>query len=164
MVLCSHDILASNRDSVLSALARHPFYQPEVSSESATTSLKGYSQQSGSETGQRSDDITIDSTVAGKRRVKLCVSLDNDQRTVDSSAPHNLYKLKPPERSTFSGKQIQRPSSAPVNLSEDVESRSKFKKVWHSHTQSVVIQILCFRVVLCVASLRPGNRNNLYLM
>ncbi|KAL0360154.1 UNVERIFIED_CONTAM: hypothetical protein Sradi_3699900 [Sesamum radiatum] len=42
LVLCSHDILASSRDSVLSALARHPFYQPEVSSESATTSIKGY--------------------------------------------------------------------------------------------------------------------------
>ncbi|XP_073285155.1 uncharacterized protein, partial [Primulina huaijiensis] len=68
LVTCSHHILASSRDSVLSALARHPFYQPEISSESATTSIQGYTDgyKSGSEIVQRSDDITVDSTVAGK--------------------------------------------------------------------------------------------------
>ncbi|KAL6492849.1 hypothetical protein OROGR_032608 [Orobanche gracilis] len=62
LVICSHDILASNRDSVLSNLSRHPFYQPEVSSESATTSIKGYTDNM----VQRSDDLTVDSTVAAQ--------------------------------------------------------------------------------------------------
>ncbi|KAI3464451.1 hypothetical protein Pfo_021114 [Paulownia fortunei] len=131
LVLCSHDILASSRDSVLSALARHPFYQPEVSSESATTSIKGYTDgyKSGSEMVQRSDDITVDSTVAGKRRVKLPMSVDNDQKTDDSSTSQNVYTLKPMERVSFSGKQIpQRLSVASLNLSDDVEKRSKYRK------------------------------------
>ncbi|KAK6132390.1 hypothetical protein DH2020_033829 [Rehmannia glutinosa] len=132
LVICSHNILASNRDSVLSALARHPFYQPEVSSESATTSIKGYtdSYKSGSTMVQRSDDVTVDSTVAGKRRVKLPMSLDNDRKTDDSSTSQNLYTLKPTERVSFSGKQIpQRVSAASRNLSDDVETRSKYRKV-----------------------------------
>ncbi|KAK6132389.1 hypothetical protein DH2020_033880 [Rehmannia glutinosa] len=132
LVICSHNILASNRDSVLSALARHPFYQPEVSSESATTSIKGYtdSYKSGSTMVQRSDDVTVDSTVAGKRRVKLPMSLDNDRKTDDSSTSQNLYTLKPMERVSFSGKQIpQRVSAASRNLSDDVETRSKYRKV-----------------------------------
>ncbi|KAK4413254.1 histone H3-lysine(4) N-trimethyltransferase ATX1 [Sesamum alatum] len=135
LVLCSHDILASSRDSVLSALARHPFYQPEVSSESATTSIKGYTDgyKSGSDMVQRSDDITVDSAVAGKRRVKLPMSVENDQKTDDSSTSQNLYTLKPMERVSFSGKQIpQRLSAASRNLSDDLEKRTKFRK----HTET----------------------------
>ncbi|KAL0438023.1 UNVERIFIED_CONTAM: histone H3-lysine(4) N-trimethyltransferase ATX1 [Sesamum latifolium] len=135
LVLCSHDILASSRDSVLSALARHPFYQPEVSSESATTSIKGYTDgyKSGSDMVQRSDDITVDSAVAGKRRVKLPMSVENDQRTDDSSTSQNLYTLKPMERVSFSGKQIpQRLSAASRNLSDDLEKRTKYRK----HTET----------------------------
>ncbi|KAG8378328.1 hypothetical protein BUALT_Bualt08G0126000 [Buddleja alternifolia] len=131
LVICSHDILAQNRDSVLSTLARHPFYQPEVSSESATTSIKGYTDgnKSGSEMVQRSDDITVDSTVAGKRRVKIPISMDNDQKTDDSSTSQNLYTLKPPERLTLSGKQIpQRLSITSRNLSDDAEKLSKYRK------------------------------------
>ncbi|KAL0314248.1 UNVERIFIED_CONTAM: Lysine-specific demethylase 4B [Sesamum angustifolium] len=135
LVLCSHDILASSRDSVLSALARHPFYQPEVSSESATTSIKGYTDgyKSGSDMVQRSDDITVDSAVAGKRRVKLPMSAENDQRTDDSSTSQNLYTLKPMERVSFSGKQIpQRLSAASRNISDDLEKRTKYRK--HAET------------------------------
>lgn len=129
MVLCSHDILASSRDSVLSALARHPFYQPEVSSESATTSIKGYTKSS-SEMVQRSDDISVDSNIAGKRCVKLPISVDNDQRTVDSSISQNVHSLNPLERVSFSGKQIpQRHSVASRNPPEDVDKRSKYMKV-----------------------------------
>ncbi|KAL0326260.1 UNVERIFIED_CONTAM: hypothetical protein Sradi_5195300 [Sesamum radiatum] len=135
LVLCSHDILASSRDSVLSALARHPFYQPEVSSESATTSIKGYTDgyKSGSDMVQRSDDITVDSAVAGKRRVKFPMSVENDQRTDDSSTSQNLYTLKPMERVSFSGKQIpQRLSAASRNISDDLEKRTKYRK--HAET------------------------------
>lgn len=135
LVLCSHDILASSRDSVLSALARHPFYQPEVSSESATTSIKGYTDgyRSSSEMIQRSDDISVDSTVAGKRRIKIPMSLDNDQKTDDSSTSQNVHSLKPVERLSFAGKQIpQRPSVASRNPSDDTEKRSKHRK----HTEN----------------------------
>lgn len=130
MVLCSHDVLASSRDSVLSALARHPFYQPEVSSESATTSIKGYTDgyRSSSEMIQRSDDISVDSTVAGKRRVKIPKSLDNDQKTDDSSTSQNVHSLKPLERVSFAGKQIPQRLSV-RNLSDDAEKQSKHKKV-----------------------------------
>lgn len=132
LVLCSHDVLASSRDSVLTALARHPFYQPEVSSESATTSIKGYTDgcKSSSEIVQRSDDISVDSTVAGKRRVKFPVSVENDQKTDDSSTSQNLHSLKPIERLSYGGKQIpQRLSVASRNPSDDTEKRLKHRKV-----------------------------------
>ncbi|KAH6763750.1 hypothetical protein C2S51_014999 [Perilla frutescens var. frutescens] len=135
LVLCSHDILASSRDSVLSALARHPFYQPEVSSESATTSIKGYTDgyRSSSEMIQRSDDISVDSTVAGKRRIKIPMSVDNDQKTDDSSTSQNVHSLKAVERLSFAGKQIpQRLSAASRNPSDDAEKRSKHRK--HAET------------------------------
>ncbi|XP_073136412.1 uncharacterized protein [Henckelia pumila] len=134
LVTCSHHILASSRDSVLSALARHPFYQPEISSESATTSIQGYTDgyKSGSEIVQRSDDITVDSTVAGKRRIKISISMDN-QRPPYSSASQNLQLPKPLERVSVSGKQIpQRHSVVPRNPSDDVEKHSKYNK----HTET----------------------------
>ncbi|KZV33054.1 hypothetical protein F511_03320 [Dorcoceras hygrometricum] len=134
LVNCSHHILASSRDSVLSALARHPFYQPEISSESATTSIQGYTDgyKSGSDIVQRSDDITVDSTVAGKRRIKISISMDN-QRPAHSSASQNLHLPKPMERVSVSGKQIpQRHSVVLQNPSDDVEKHSKYNK----HTET----------------------------
>lgn len=132
LALCSQSILASSRDSVLSALAHHPYYQAEVSSESATTSIKGYTDdyKSGSEIVQRSDDVTVDSAVAGKRRVKLPFSVDNDQKTEDSSTSPNLYTLKPVERPTFSGKQIpQRHLQLRTPPPDKVEKQLKHRKV-----------------------------------
>ncbi|XP_073052740.1 uncharacterized protein [Primulina eburnea] len=134
LVTCSHHILASSRDSVLSALARHPFYQPEMSSESATTSIQGYTDgyKSGSEIVQRSDDITVDSTVAGKRRIKISISMDN-QRPAYSSASQNLHLTKPMERVSVSGKQTpHRDSVVPRNPSDDVEKHYKYNK----HTET----------------------------
>ncbi|GER37777.1 Phd finger protein, partial [Striga asiatica] len=132
LVICSHNILASNRDTVLSALARHPFYQPEVSSESATTSIKGHTDdgcKSGSELVQRSDDVTVDSTVAGKRRVKIPVPVENDRKTDDSSTSQSLYMLKPMERVSSSGKQIpKRLLAASRNPSDDDDKRTKHRK------------------------------------
>ncbi|XP_075515927.1 LOW QUALITY PROTEIN: uncharacterized protein LOC142550746 [Primulina tabacum] len=134
LVTCSHHILASSRDSVLSALARHPFYQPEISSESATTSIQGYTDgyKSGSEIVQRSDDITVDSTVAGKRRIKISISMDN-QRPAYSSASQNLHLPKPMERVSVSGKQTPHIDSfVPRNPSDDVEKHYKYNK----HTET----------------------------
>lgn len=131
VILCSHDILASSRDNaVLSALTRHPYFQPDVSSDSATTtSIKGYTDgyKSGSETIQRSDDITVDSAVAGKRRIKFPVPMDNDQKTDDSSISPNPVTQKPAQRASFSGKQI--PYRASCNSTDDGDKRLSYRKV-----------------------------------
>lgn len=134
LVLCSHEILASNRDAfALSALTCSSLCPTDVSSESATTSLKGYTDdyKSGNEVIQRSDDITVDSTVAGKRRIKLLVSMDNDQKTDDSSTSQQLFPSNPSDRATFSGKQIpSRPSSAASwSFPSEGEKRAKSRKV-----------------------------------
>ncbi|PSS00393.1 Protein Jade-1 like [Actinidia chinensis var. chinensis] len=136
LVLCSQDILVSNRDSAaLSALVRSPFFPPDVSSESATTSLRNTDDcRSGSEAIQRSDDVTVDSTVSGKRCIKFPMSMDNDQKTDDSSTSQYLFIQKPKERISFAGKQIPQRSSfvASQSLSDDGEKRSKCKK----HTET----------------------------
>ncbi|XP_057974832.1 uncharacterized protein LOC131162404 [Malania oleifera] len=136
LVLCSHEILASRRDSVaLSVLVHSPFLPPDVSSESATTSLKGHTDdyKSCSEAIQRSDDVTVDSTVSSKHRIKLPISMDTDQKTDDSSASQHLF-IRKPERPLFSGKQIPRRNSsiASQNLSDDGERWSKHRK----HTET----------------------------
>lgn len=110
LVICSHEILASKRDSA--ALSR----RPGISSESATTSLKGHTDGL-NEAFQRSDDVTVDST------------LNTD---VSPTLHHHIVKLKPTQRAPFSGKQIphsHRPSSvASRNLLDDGEKRSKPRK------------------------------------
>lgn len=97
--MCSHDVLAFKRDHVArSVLVRSPFFLPEVSSESATTSLKGHVEdlKSCSEAVQRSDDVTVDSTVSVKHWNKVPLSLDTEQKTDDDSTtsqnpfPENL--------------------------------------------------------------------------
>ncbi|KAK6939812.1 hypothetical protein RJ641_029343 [Dillenia turbinata] len=133
LVLCSHDILASKRDSVaLSMLVRTPYLPPDVSSESATTSLRvhtdGY--RSCSEAMQRSDDVTVDSTLSGKRCVKLSMSMDMDQKTDDSSTSEQPVTLKPIDRTSFSGKHIPHRSSsvASQNQMDDWEKWSNPRK------------------------------------
>ncbi|KAL8134123.1 uncharacterized protein LOC141707669 [Apium graveolens] len=137
LVLCSHEILASSRDAVaFSALTCSSLCPTDVSSESATTSLKGYTDdyKLGNEAIQRSDDITVDSTIAGKRRIKFPVSMDNDQKTDDSSTSQQFFPSKPSDRASFSGKQIpSRPSSAAVwSFPGEGEKRVKFRK----HTET----------------------------
>ncbi|XP_076958121.1 uncharacterized protein LOC143633759 [Bidens hawaiensis] len=79
LVVCSHDMLRWNRESISSFTRVCTAYvSPDVSSESATTSLKGsYT--------KRSDDVTIDATVTRKRRIRFSMAMDNDQKTDDSS-------------------------------------------------------------------------------
>ncbi|GAV59325.1 PHD_2 domain-containing protein/zf-HC5HC2H_2 domain-containing protein [Cephalotus follicularis] len=132
LVLCSHGVLACKRDHVARSLLIHsPLFPPDVSSDSATTSLKGHTDgnKSCSETIQRSDDMTVDSIVSVKHRVKVPVTMDTDQKTDDSSTSQNLFTLKPTERMPFSGKQIpHRPSVAPCNLLDDGEWSSRSRK------------------------------------
>ncbi|KAJ4850515.1 hypothetical protein Tsubulata_027502 [Turnera subulata] len=127
LVLCSHNILGYKRDQVArSVLVRSPFFQPDVSSESATTSLKG---NTCSDAVQRSDDVTVDSTVSVKQRVKVSMLMDPDQKTDDSSTSQNLLPRKPSERVTFGGKQIpQRASLVSRNAFSEGEWSSKSSK------------------------------------
>ncbi|XP_034905108.1 uncharacterized protein [Populus alba] len=118
LVFCSHSILACKRDQVArSVLVRSPPFPTDVSSESATTSLIG-----------NTDDVTVDSTISVKHRVKVALTMDTDQKTDDSSTSQNLFPPKPSERMPFAGKQIpQRPSSASHNLLDEGEWSSKSK-------------------------------------
>ncbi|XP_004515667.1 uncharacterized protein [Cicer arietinum] len=134
LVLCSHDILAFKRDHVArSVLVHSPFVLPDGSSESATTSLKvtteGY--RSCSEAVQRSDDVTVDSSVSAEHRVKVAVSMDTDPKLDDDcSTSQSHYNHKIPEKMQFSGKQIPRRASATShNISEEGGWRSKPRKL-----------------------------------
>ncbi|KAJ6352814.1 hypothetical protein OIU76_001931 [Salix suchowensis] len=131
LVLCSHSILACKRDQVArSVLVSRPFFPTDVSSESATTSLKGNTDGYKSCGGavQRSDDVTVDSTISVKHRIKVTSTMDTDQKTDDSSTSQNHFTPKPSERMPFAGKQIpQRPSSTSHNISEEGEWSSKSK-------------------------------------
>lgn len=142
LVLCSHEILSSKRDTVvLAALTRHPIYHPDVSSDSATTSTRGYTDgnKSGSETVQRSDDITVDSTVASKRHIKFPMSMDIDQKTDDSSVSQHVTQ-KPPDRVPFSGKKIPNRSALVLrNHCDDAETRSRYKKNTETFEKELVM-------------------------
>ncbi|GMH00292.1 hypothetical protein Nepgr_002131 [Nepenthes gracilis] len=136
LVLCSHNILASKRDFVaFSMLVPSPFFAHEVSSESATTLLKGLGDgsRSCSEAMQKSDDVTVDSTFSGRHRIKLTGSVDADRRTDDSSTSQHLPTPKPMDRVSFAGKQIPyRASLAYRNISDGEDKRLKSRK----HTET----------------------------
>ncbi|XWS25217.1 hypothetical protein CRYUN_Cryun27aG0050700 [Craigia yunnanensis] len=142
LVLCSHEILACKRDHVTrSALVHIPFLHPDVSSESATTSLKGHTDgyKSCSE-AMRSDDVTVDSTISVKHRVKVPVPMDNDQRTDDSSTSQSLSVRKPKERVPFSGKEIpHRYSLASRNSLDNAEWNSKLRKPIETFEKELVM-------------------------
>ncbi|KAI4307329.1 hypothetical protein L6164_030530 [Bauhinia variegata] len=133
LVLCSHDILALRRDHVArSVLVNSPFFLPDGSSESATTSLKGNTEgyRSCSEAVQRSDDVTVDSLVSGKHGVRLAVSMDTDPKLDDDcSTSQSHYNHRIPERMQFSGKQIpHRATVSSSNLLDESGWRSKSRK------------------------------------
>lgn len=134
LVLCSHDIFAFKRDNVArSVLVQRPFILPDGSSESATTSLKANTEgyRSCSEALQRSDDITVDSSVSAKHRVRVAVSMDTDPKLDDdSSTSQSHYNHKIPEKMQFSGKQIpHRASATSRNICDEGGRRAKSRKV-----------------------------------
>ncbi|XP_031273102.1 uncharacterized protein LOC116131586 [Pistacia vera] len=142
LILCSHDILAFKRDHAARlALGRTPFPLPDVSSESATTSLKGHTDdyRSCSEALQRSDDITVDSSTAVKHRIKVPLSMEADQKTDDSSTSQNLFTQKPLERLTFSGKQIPHRPLLSRSLSNEEEWSSKARKHFETFEKEMVM-------------------------
>ncbi|RAL38749.1 hypothetical protein DM860_013430 [Cuscuta australis] len=140
MVFCSHEVLASRRETVaLSALSRHSFSQ---SSDSATTtSMRGYTDgcRSGSETVQRSDDITVDSAIAGKRRGKFPVWMDKDQKTDDSPTSPIFLTHKQTERITSAGKQISLRHISARNPLEDEDKRLSYRKHVESFQKEMVM-------------------------
>lgn len=143
LVICSHSILASKRDSVaFSVLVRSPFFLPDASSESATTSLRGHvdDNKSCSEAMQRSEDVTVDSAISANHRVTLPVPMETDQKTDDSSTSQQLDIRKPHDRPLFSGKQLpHRPASfASWNPSDDEEKR-KLRKNTETFQKELVM-------------------------
>ncbi|XP_038702849.1 uncharacterized protein LOC119999393 isoform X2 [Tripterygium wilfordii] len=144
LVFCSHDILAYKRDHVArSVLVHSPFFHPD-SSESATTSLKGHTDgyKSSSEAIQRSDDITIDSTLSFKNLIKVPVSMDTDQKTDDSSSSQNIFTRQATERVPFSGNQIlHKPSGSSLNSLDDGEWSSKSRKLIESFEKELVMTL-----------------------
>lgn len=143
--MCSHDVLAFKRDHVArSVLVRSPFFLPEVSSESATTSLKGHVEdlKSCSEAVQRSDDVTVDSTVSVKHWNKVPLSLDTEQKTDDdSTTSQNPFPQKFADRGQYAGKQIPQRSSTTTsrNLVDVGGLRFKSRKVQHCSSFFLVI-------------------------
>ncbi|XP_026656732.2 uncharacterized protein LOC103696526 isoform X2 [Phoenix dactylifera] len=128
LVLCSHDILASRRDYVaFSVLVRSSFFPPGASSESATTSINN---KSYSGTIQRSDDVTVDSTVSGKRSIRRSLhSRATDRSTEDSSTSQPSTKRKLADRASYAGKKLpNRSVSIAFCNSEDGEKNSKTRK------------------------------------
>ncbi|XP_020089740.1 uncharacterized protein LOC109711216 isoform X3 [Ananas comosus] len=128
LVLCSHDILASKRDHVACSVLLRGSFPPGVSSESATTSINN---KSYSGTVQRSDDVTVDSTVSGKRTIKFSLhNKDAERHTDDSSTSQLSFKRKLADRSTFAGKQLPHRSTsvASRNSAEDGDKKSKPRK------------------------------------
>ncbi|KAK8705471.1 hypothetical protein V6N13_049073 [Hibiscus sabdariffa] len=137
LVLCSHEILACKREHVnRSVLIRSPFFRPDVSSESATTSLKGHTDDNKScSEAMRSDDVTVDSTLSVKHQAKVAVPVDNYQRIDDSSTSQSLFVWKP-----FSGKQIpHRYSLAARNALVNAELNSKFRKPIETFEKELVM-------------------------
>ncbi|KAL6177030.1 hypothetical protein ACLB2K_053662 [Fragaria x ananassa] len=144
LLICSHDLLAVKRDHAASSvLANSPFLLADASSESATTSLKAHTEdyRSCSDTFQRSDDVTVDSTISVKNRTRVPITIDNDQRTDDdSSTSQNQFTQNLSERMQFSEKQIPfRSSVASCNLLEDGGYRSKSKKPSEMFSKELVM-------------------------
>ncbi|CAE5964495.1 unnamed protein product [Arabidopsis arenosa] len=143
LAISSHEILAAKRDHAARSLhARNPFSPPEVSSDSATTSIKGHpdSNISGSEAIQRSDDITIDSTVTDKRRGKGPILMDTDQKTDDSATSKSRFSRKPTERQILSGKTVPRKHCiVSPSVSEDGDNGSKPKKHVETFAKELVM-------------------------
>ncbi|XP_047307292.1 uncharacterized protein LOC124910660 isoform X2 [Impatiens glandulifera] len=142
--LCREDVVSSSRDSsLLSALVHSPYFPADGSSESATTSVKGNTDdcRSGSEAVQRSDDVTVDSTttVSGKRRIRFTLSMDNDQKTDDSSTSQNVMQ-KPSDRVLFGGKHIPyRHKLVPRPLLDDGDKWTKPKKLGETFEKELIM-------------------------
>lgn len=148
LVISSHDILAFKRDHVArSVLARSHFILPDGSSESATTSLKGNTEgyRSCSEPLQRSDDVTVDSSVSAKRRVRVAISMDTDSKLDDDcSTSQSRYNHRIPDRLQFSGKKVPHRTAASRNISDEGGWISKSRNVSNDKNFNAQFHIVHF--------------------
>jgi hypothetical protein len=119
-VLCDHDILAKTKDTVVFS-----YLAPGASSESATTSVNN---KSYSGTVQRSDDVTVDSSISGKKTVRFSLNNgDAERNTADSSRTLISFKRKLSERGPLAGKQLPQRSVSALHKLEDGEQKIKDK-------------------------------------
>ncbi|CAL9133537.1 unnamed protein product [Musa textilis] len=127
LVRCSHDILASRRDCAAYSVLVRSSFQSGASSESATTSINN---RSYSGTIQRSDEITVDSTVSREHIIRWSLHNKNFHRNTDDSSTSQLsFKRKLADRASFAGKQLPRKlASNAFWKSADGENRPKAKK------------------------------------
>ncbi|CAL9777482.1 unnamed protein product [Musa acuminata subsp. burmannicoides] len=127
LVRCSHDILASRRDCAAYSVLVRSSFQSGASSESATTSINN---RSYSGTIQRSDEITVDSTVSREHTIRCSLHNKNfDRNSDDSSSSQLSFKRKLADRASFAGKQLpQKSASNAFWKSADGENRPKAKK------------------------------------
>ncbi|XP_019430720.1 PREDICTED: uncharacterized protein LOC109338032 isoform X2 [Lupinus angustifolius] len=137
LVLCSQDMLAFKRDHVSrSVLPQSSFILPGRSSESTTTSLKVITEGNRlcSEVVQRSDDVTVDSSVSDEHH-RFVVSMDTDPKLDDvCSTSHSHYNHKIAESVQYTGKQIPHRASAISHNLDDGGWRSKSRKLQHAET------------------------------
>ena len=100
---------------------------PGASSESATTSVNN---RSYSGTAQRSDDVTVDSTISGKKTIRFSLnSRDAERNTADSSRTLISFKRKLSERGLHAGKQLPQRLAITSQKLEDGEKKTNDKKV-----------------------------------
>lgn len=108
-------------------LVRSSYFHHGVSSESATTSINN---KSYSGTIQRSDDVTVDSMVSGRRVLRLPLRRDVEGKNDDSSTSPLAVKRKLSDRTAFSSKQLpHRPTSVALRNSKEDEQKPKARKV-----------------------------------
>ncbi|KAL5212227.1 hypothetical protein ABZP36_023074 [Zizania latifolia] len=120
-VLCDHDILTKTKDTVVFSYLAHG-----GSSESATTSVNN---RSYSGTMQRSDDVTVDSTVSGRNTIRFLLNnRDVEINTADSSKTLISFKRKLSERGTLAGKQLPQRSVTSSQKLETGEKKTRDKK------------------------------------
>ncbi|KAF0931283.1 hypothetical protein E2562_002630, partial [Oryza meyeriana var. granulata] len=132
-VLCDHDILAKTKDTLVFSYLAHG-----ASSESATTSVNN---KSYSGTMQRSDDVTVDSTISGKKPIRFSLNKkDAEINTADSSRTLISFKRKLSERGSLAGKQLpQRPVTS--QKLEAGEKKTKDKKRGSCNGGEVVVAV-----------------------
>jgi hypothetical protein len=133
-VFCDHDILAKTKDTVVFS-----YLASGASSESATTSINN---KSYSGAMQRSDDVTVDSIISGKKTIRFSLnSRDAERNTADSSRTLISFKRKLGERGSLSGKQLpQRPAVA----SQKLEDRGKIQEIRYVAFTFLFRFFICF--------------------
>uniref|UniRef100_A0ACD5ZEC8 Uncharacterized protein n=1 Tax=Avena sativa TaxID=4498 RepID=A0ACD5ZEC8_AVESA len=131
-VLCDHDILAKTKDTVVFS-----YLTPGASSESATTSVNN---RSYSGTVQRSDDVTVDSSISGKNTVRFSLNNgDAEVNTADSSRTLISFKRKLSERGPLAGKQLPQRSASALQKLEDGKQKIKDKKQTETFQKELVM-------------------------